>query len=653
MKRNTVTIFSLMIILSLFLAPMLTAAAPEVGPTIYIPLVDNNSQGNAPDPTDPNQPVSVAGFSHWKPITLQQVIPVNLVFIGYDPLAVKEFELLKTLPHSYKPVVRYPLFYGVEGRDMGLNFIFNYRVVKTTQDFQDQFFSYLQNIGKPGDPTVYQQAYNDMDKNILDVTSPVLYIDAPSVETWLKTNTKPLLFPTPEKSYTVYFINWYSRPDFKFHVYTKTDQADPDTGYNFGEKRDSRKLIAWGGSSSRAWFYDLSAGPEAWSNNYDVDNPDLDGNGVEDYRMPPIWEYDADGYRDPAELSHDLGLVTRYVAINLLFTTSPLYDPMYATPEVGGDKVAHIEMFQDDPASNGLDWIDLDFVKAKYTAFQPYYNWQVNLEDNKPIDTGSQRAFRIFAGVLGENDCWNAYGTPFAELFCYYDANLSKYVPAYDPNDYVGHLFAFNTTADNLGNQFGLLGFADDNWVDGTQSYVFEFDSEDYRTLGYGFSTTTVHEFGHHIGMSHPHDGYDAETGVDYGAADETYFAWSGDESNTIMHYMDLSTDFGQFDQDNMYRYQTAGYLNWSNELFHQILTNPGAMKVFPLLFKAMMFSKESVKDFYKWNYLDATKYALKAYETTVEAADQLGITLPAKPASVLPIGNVLHQGDPIRFPDN
>jgi hypothetical protein len=38
------------------------------------------------------------------------------------------------------------------------------------------------------------------------------------------------------------------------------------------------------------WFHDLSAGPESWTANWNVDTPGLDGNGVEDYRMPPIWE---------------------------------------------------------------------------------------------------------------------------------------------------------------------------------------------------------------------------------------------------------------------------------------------------------------------------------------------------------------------------
>jgi hypothetical protein len=316
----------------------------------------------------------------------------------------------------------------------------------------------------------------------------------------------------------------------------------------------------------------------------------------------------------------------------------------------------HIEMFQDDPASNGLDWIDTDFINEKMKAFQPYYDWQVNLEDNDPIDAGAQRALQIFSGVLVEDDCWNAFGTPFAELFCYFNANLDSYVPAYAAADYVGEVFAFNTTADTLGDQFGLLGFADDNWVDGTQSHVFEFDAEDYRVLGYGFSTTTVHEFGYHIGMSHPHDGYDSELGLDYGPADEFYFAWSGDESHTIMSYIDLSWDFGQFDQDNMDRWEFAGYLNWANSLLDDILAHPNAHRVRGLLHGAETAAQRAVRDFEHWNYRSAARNAYRAYTPVATAAHRLGLSTPSDVArllSSLPGNAAPHEGDPIRFPDN
>jgi hypothetical protein len=78
--------------------------------------------------------------------------------------------------------------------------------------------------------------------------------------------------------------------------------------------------------------------------------------------------------------------------------------------------------------------------------------------------------------------------------------------------DYEVPVFAYNT-ADAL-SAGGLLGFSDDNWRDGTQSFVFDFLSAFLRSIGYGFSITTIHEVGHHLGMSHPHDGYDDQVNI-------------------------------------------------------------------------------------------------------------------------------------------
>jgi hypothetical protein len=620
MKKRLFSLLSIVLVLSLFLT---SPVAAKANPTTLQP---------------------------GETVTYEQTVPINIVFIGYKRDTINREALRNQLPRTYEPVVRYPQFYGLPGRDMGLKFNFDYNVTFTENAFADSFFGYLMEIGTPGDPTDFQLMYNDQKKNVLDVTGPVLYIDAPSVEAWLAGNLN--LNPN---SYTIIFVNWYSRPDFQFHVYTKTDEPDPDTGYNFGEIRASRKMIAWGGTDSRLWFYDLSAGPEAWTDNWNVDDKDVDGDGEADYRMPPIWEYTHKGYRKPGALSRDLGLVTRFVAINLLFTTSPLYDPLLTAPDVGGDKVVHITMFEDDPKSLGTDWINTDYIQSELASFLPYYNWQVELVDVNPIDEGARRALRIFAGLRNRNDCWTEFGTPFAQLFCYFEANLDKYVPAYDEEDYVLPIFAFNTTERNLGDQFGLLGFADDDWVSGTQTFVFEFDATEYRDLGYGFSTTTVHEAGHHIALSHPHDGYDSELGIDYGPAGDFYFVWSGDESDTVMSYISLSSTFSVFDMDNMYRYEFAGYLNWANSLLDDILAHPDAANVQDNIAQAEAYAALAAESFNNWDYLAAATNARLAYEQIALAAAELGLTTPTDEAFLLvaPTQNAPHEGDPIRFPDN
>jgi hypothetical protein len=583
------------------------------------------------------------GLQPGQTVTFEQRVPINLVFIGYDRNTIDREALRRQLPRSYDPVVRVAEFYGLPGRDMGLKFNFDYNITFAENRFANQFFDYLEQIGAPGDPTVYQLAYNDQEKNVLDVTGPVLYIDGPSVEAWLAEN----LSVNPN-SYTVVFINWYSRPDFQFHVYEKTNEPDPDTEHNFGQE-DHTKMIAWGGTNSRVWFYDLSAGPEWNTDNWVVDTHDLDGDGVEEYRMPPIWEYTKNGYRRPGLLSKDLGLVTRYVAINLLFTTSPLYDPLLTAPDVGGDKVLHITMFEDDPNNLGTEIIDTGYIQSQLASLVPYYNWQVELVDVNPIDNQARRAFRIFTGLRQSDDCWNEFGTPFAQLFCFFNANLDRYVPAYDEEDYVIPIFAFNTTDARMGDQLGLLGYADDDWMTGTQTFVFEFDSPLLVEFGYGFSTTTVHEVGHHIGLSHPHDGYDSELGLDYGPGGEFYYVWVGDESDTIMQYLGLSNTFSQFDMDNLYRWEFAGYLNWANDLLDDILAHPDAANVQDNVAQAEAYAMQAIESFKNWDYLAAATSARLAYEQIAMAAAELGISTDNKLLQIAPVMDAWEKGDWIR----
>jgi len=58
--------------------------------------------------------------------------------------------------------------------------------VRKSRHFNDWFFAHLAAIGTEGEPTDYQQRYNDQLKNVLDITGPVLYIDASEVEAWLE-----------------------------------------------------------------------------------------------------------------------------------------------------------------------------------------------------------------------------------------------------------------------------------------------------------------------------------------------------------------------------------------------------------------------------------------------------------------------------------
>ena len=273
--------------------------------------------------------------------------------------------------------------------------------------------------------------------------------------------------------------------------------------------------------------------------------------------------------------------------------------------------------------------------------------------DHDPIEDDAQQAFQIWAGLSSNTGCWDTdmfFHSTFAELFCFFDTNRDDYILHYRPRNYVGGIFAFNTTAAKLNDQFGLLGYADDNWVDGTQSYVFAFDAPEYRTIGYGFTTTVIHEFGHHIGMSHPHDGYDSELGIDFGS--DKGFLWSGDESHTIMSYIDLAAGFGRFDRDNMHRWETAGYLNWANAVLGDIVASHKSHKVSDLLERADDKAARAIHEFKQWDYLESATEAREAYELVATAARKLAISTPTLNAALrrLPNAAAVKEGCRMRF---
>lgn len=566
--------------------------------------------------------------------TLEQDLTVNVVFVGYEPgvgnMDVDPAGFLNELPSTYRAINRFPSFYS--GNEfLGLTFNYDYNLVFADSAFEDSFFGYLSSIAVPMPRTLYQDLYNTQAARSLDVTDNH-WIDAPSVEQWLADNAETLL-GVDTRQYTIFYINWYGRADFKFHVYTKTDEPDPDTGFNFGEALHSRKLIAWGGTTPddeenglgslhRIWFYDLSAGPEAWTDNWNLDDADLSGNGATEYRMPPVWEYgNLSAYRPFDDLSGDLGKVARYVAINLLFTTSPLYKPAISPPVLPSDIQLDINVFQIDPNADGRDYFDLDLLIGELSELQPLNTFTAEINSH-PFKANFAKMYLCF---YNDVSCYGnrLFGIAFGDPFLFFSDHLVQYLEG--DGDHEILLIAYNTT-DELFTC--CLGYADDNWADGTQSFVFGFDAPFIRDVGYGFTTTFIHEVGHHLGLSHPHDGYDYEADVDYGPGDEFYFAWSGDESNSMMSYIDLNWDFSQFDRDNMNRYLTSVYINQANVILDKIYASPRAGQAGSLLMAADGFAAAALSDYDAMDYAGAAANAKMAYSKVLEAAAQINVQI-------------------------
>ena len=434
-----------------------------------------------------------------------------------------------------------------------------------------------------------------------------------------------------------------ARAGFKFHTYTKFGEPDPDTNYDFGVNRQSRKFIAWGGtppkaangdeetgltSTRRIWFHDASAGPEFWSYSFHVDGGDADGDGSTDYVVPAVWEYllpNGLGARESRSLPADLGKVARYAAINLLFTPSPLYSPNLTFPRQPRTIDLDLNTFE---GWNGVDTSGL-FQKLPYLLDEEKELVPTIVSAENQDFKFNGDAQRCYMQWYSNHLCYSdrAAYAPFggeANLFLWAAQNRS----AWADNDAEYQAGGFNWAVNQTPKSGTPLGFADHNYIDGTQSGVFNFINPGIVAAGYGLTTTEIHEYGHHFAMSHPHDGYDFQTDTDYGPESNTLYAWAGDESNSIMSYIDLNWDFGQFDRDNMNRYLAAAYWRSSNAIAKLIagkaLNLPAAQAT------ADAKLGEARAKVAAHDYAGAHASAKEAYESLRTAYEGTGNTVPA-----------------------
>lgn len=170
-------------------------------------------------------------------------MPLNVVFVGLEPGQVDEADFLAGLPTSYRPTIRSRLPYGLVD-ELGIDYTYDVHVKYAGASWENSFFSALKGLATPADRTEFQDLYNEQD-GTRDVGQNH-FIDAPTVEKWLIDHAPS---GVDTRRDTIFFVNWWGRSDFIDHVYTKFGEPDPDTGHDFGQLNQSRKIIAWGGTT--------------------------------------------------------------------------------------------------------------------------------------------------------------------------------------------------------------------------------------------------------------------------------------------------------------------------------------------------------------------------------------------------------------------
>jgi len=592
----------------------------------------------------PAWPAEAAGptLTHLRPGDFREVrqsLPINVVFVGYEKGASPRDIDLATfragLPAQGRPVNRTPdlygqLYYGTRSFT-GLSFSYDYNFVFADTAFEDAFFGYLNQQAVPRGLTLAQAAYNTQSARSLNVTDDAS-VDVTMVERWLALNSGPML-GVDTSHYTVFLINWFGRPDFRFHIYVKLDEPDPDTGVNFGALYAVERFIGWGGTTpddaesglgslARIWYFDLSAGPEINTDNWNLDNGDLDGDGSLDYRMPPIWEYgNSNGYRPFTDLSGDLAKIVRYVALDELFTASPIYDPAIHAPLLPNSIQVDVNLYQADPAADARPYFNPSVFLAKESKVQPLTGLSVEM-NIAPYGSEIARVDNCFntnQSCFGQHD----FGVGFYDLDIYYQNHLFQFIEG--DADYEIPAFLFNNVS---AQQAPLLGYASDNLRNGAQAFTYVYESAGLHDVGYGFTRVLTHEVGHHLGLSHPHDGYDSTADLHFGPAGSFYFVWAGDESNTVMNYLHNNGDFSQFDRDNMNRWLLATYLKQADQILVAVYSNQQVATVSQLLLAADAKAGSALAAYGASDWAGAAALGKQAYLGVLAAADRLNISL-------------------------
>ena len=588
-------------------------------------------------------------FSALRPGEFQEInqnLQVNIVFVGYEqgigPRDINEAVFRAGLPSRYRAIAISPSLYipSNEEEDQiwnGNSYDYNYNLVYSSQAFEDAYFNFLLANSTSCGNTIYQDHYNTQQSRSLDVSGNIC-IGATTAEKWLAINAGPMLGVDTAK-YTIFYINWYGRADFRFHTYVPFDHPDPDPDTGLMWDVHAQNVIAWGGTTPdddqnglgslrRVWFYDLSAGPEFNTSNFFLDADEMfEFIGPGTYTMPPVWEYgNLSAYRPFNNLSGDLAKVTQFVALDSLFTTSPGYSPALSPPTLPEEIQLDFTIFNGDPGTNVSDFLKVDRVVSEISDLQPQNSFSGEVTE-RPLSGRLKDvymcAYPATFGIPGTQCYGNREGSGvfFRDMFLYLRDHQLQYLEG--DADYELPVFTFVVPTEI---ETAFEGQSVDNQIDGTQAFTYVVSSTFDRET-HGATQSAIHEVGHHLGVSHPHNGFDYENFILYNSARPAFhYVWAGDASDTVMSYLFTSNNFSQFDRDNMNRWMTAVYINQANKILARLVSSPRTAEVSNVLSSADADAAAALVKYGEMDYLVAVEKAKSAYERILTAAAQINI---------------------------
>jgi hypothetical protein len=595
---------------------------------------------------------------------VQQRVPVTVVFVGLEPGAaatlIDSGRLVDAQLREHRIGDRTTRFIErekparlgdwyqqfLEPSTIGLTYRFDYRTVFADASFEDAFFGYLASIAIGPIPggTIFQQAYSAQPLAAQRIPASYL-IDATAAEQWLAANAGPMLAVDTTRP-TVFFINWFGRPDFRFHTYAFLGQR-PGATFPLGLTHVGQ-MVAWGasppdvpygglGRQARVWFYDVSAGPDYTTANWLLAPPDFDGDGVTDERIPPIWEYGTTHwYRPFDDLTGDLARLLRFVAVDALFGASPLYDPAISEPLLADRVELDLNLFAGRPDRDPSASLRADALPAIFARLDPTRQVTVDaatrslsgevaavFDCQQTAYTDQPRSCFGNRAQVEDDPATPVHDGVFYDLDLYFEDHGPQYL---DGTRYEVPVAVFDVPDSRLAPG-ALAGLASSRFPN-LQGWTYAWLADRFRAALVTDTGLVTHEVGHHLGLSHVHDTYDPAIDDELTAKGPFWFLATGMETYTVMSYLPNTDEFGQFDRDHLARWQVAARLDNANRILGDIQRSPHAGAVAATVLAADAKAGEALAALDGWDLPRASRAAADAYRLVLDAATTVGVTV-------------------------
>jgi hypothetical protein len=511
---------------------------------------------------------SVKAQNNSQAVNRAVTIAVNVVFVGFDSNHLQKDYLSWT-----NPATRYPLI-EIPGVSTGTTFSINYAYSFASQDFMNEFTSYLNSVAKVEKRTnvLWNESYSKIQNQYFlnythyPVNATNTYYPADQVESWLLNHSQDF-GGFASTSYTLMIADLSKQlpsltaEQFKAlgsrrplaltpHFYNKTY-----TDHDFGIQLNRRYMTAWGGHS-RFFFIDLSAGPGSAAEQFPLQ---LAASMNQMSTASPYWST----------------WLTQYIGDYVTGAVYNIFVPDFIYP-LNYAQTYRLKIFVLDNRSTPLPTIesalDPSEIRAQLSSLVPFANVEVEVKFLRLADYPD-----LFSVVKSATSPSLVGLTPIVDARRIYNwlsesgqGNIAKFATVTrDQSSYDIPIFVFAFQGDyDFGFTYKELVAKDvdfDRTIWGVALYDLvlishsadDFEREKFiskgRTAsGFGFTNTVIHETGHMLGLMHPF-----QTSYD---PTENFVA-------SVMAYYPYEDSFSQFDKDALLRGYADQFIRGATQL--------------------------------------------------------------------------------------